>query len=123
MEETISLTETGSNSSGKEATKQDSSIVKILATNCCTLEPFKHTGGKNLEPEMLDHVLMLLNWKHFVFHRGCSFNLKSILKAGLIQEGEKVVKPDTTVFFTPLNHGVPEKKKNSMKPREGHYET
>ena len=33
MEEAILLTETGSNSSGKEATRQDSSIVRILQQN------------------------------------------------------------------------------------------
>ena len=37
-EEASSLTETGSTSSGKEATKQDSSIVRILATSYCTFD-------------------------------------------------------------------------------------
>ena len=43
MEEAISVTEVGSISSGKEATKQDSSIVRILVTNYCTFESFKDT--------------------------------------------------------------------------------
>ena len=41
-EEAISFTEIGSNSSGKAATRQDSSIVS-LATDYCTFEPFKDT--------------------------------------------------------------------------------
>ena len=43
MEEAISLTEIGSTSSGKEATKQETSIGRNLATNYCTFEPFKDT--------------------------------------------------------------------------------
>ena len=54
IEEAISLTEVGSTSSGKEVTKQDSSIVRILATTCCTFEPFKDTQEEKLiPPEML----------------------------------------------------------------------
>ena len=44
MEEAVSLAEIGSNSYGKEATRQYSSIVKI----------FKHTGGEIFELEMLN---------------------------------------------------------------------
>ena len=46
-----------------------------------------HTGGEMIPPEMLGHVLIPHNWKEFVFHRGCSFNLTSILNAGLIAGG------------------------------------
>ena len=42
-----------------------------------------------VEPEMLDHVLIPPNWKEFVFHRGCSFNLTSILSAELIAGGRE----------------------------------
>ena len=47
-----------------------------------------------IEPEMMGHVLLHLNWKQFVFHRGCSFNLTSM------REGRE---SRHTVFFTPLN--------------------
>ena len=123
MEEAISLTEIGSNSSGNESTRQIFQYCQNLATNYCTFEPFKHTGGEISEPEMPNHVVTLLNWKHFVFHRGCSCNLKSIFKAGLIAGGREGRETRHTVFFTPLNHGVPKKKKKSMKPREVHFET
>ena len=37
-----------------------------------------------IEPEMMGPVRLQLNWKQFVFHGGCSFNLKSMSGAGLI---------------------------------------
>ena len=46
-----------------------------------------HTGGEMISPEMLGHVLIPHNWKEFVFHRGSSFNLTSVLKARLIAGG------------------------------------
>ena len=100
MEEAISLTEIGSNSSGKEATRQDSGAIQ------------GHTRGEVIEPEMMGHVLIHHNWKEFVFHRGCSFNQKSILCAGLIAGGREGRDTRYTVFFTPVNHGVSKKKKS-----------
>ena len=100
MEEAISLTEIGSNSYGKEATRQDSRAIQ------------GHTGGEMIEPEMMGHVLIHHNWKEFVFHRGCSFNQKSILCARLIAGGREGRDTRYTVFFTPLNHGVSKKKKS-----------
>ena len=43
MEKAISLTEIGSISSGKETTKQEFSVVTILAASSCIFEPFKDT--------------------------------------------------------------------------------
>ena len=63
-----------------------------------------HTGEMILF-EMLGHVLIPHNWKEFVFHRGSSFNLASILKAGLIAGGREVRETRHTVFFTPLDPG------------------
>ena len=40
-----------------------------------------------IEREMMGHVLIHHNWKEFVFHRGCLFNLTFILCAGLIAGG------------------------------------
>ena len=64
-----------------------------------------HTGGELIPPEMLGHVLILHNLKEFVFHRGCSFNLTSILNAGLIAGGRMVVKPDTQCSSHHWTHG------------------
>ena len=59
----------------------------------------EHTGGEMIEPEMLGHVLIPPNVKEFVFHRGYSFNLTSILNAGLIAGGRET---RHTVLFTPF---------------------
>ena len=61
-----------------------------------------HTG-EMIPPEMLCHVFIHHNWKEFVFHRGCSFNLTSILNTGLIAGGREGRETRHTVFFTPLN--------------------
>ena len=44
----------------------------------------RHTGRDVIEPELMGHVATLFDWKQFLFHRRCSFNLESILEAGLI---------------------------------------
>ena len=90
MEGAISLIEIGSTSCGKEATRQYSSVVRILATNYCTFEPLKDTD-------------VVPKWKEFVFHRGFSFKLTSILNAGPTAGGREGRETRHTVFFTPLN--------------------
>ena len=37
----------------------------------------------------MGHVAVLLNWKEFKFHRGCEFDSKSVLDAGLIAGGKE----------------------------------
>ena len=56
------------------------------------------------------HVQKSPKKKEFVFHRGCSFNLTSILKAGLIAGGREGRETRHAVFFTSVNHEVPKKK-------------
>ena len=58
-----------------------------------------------ISPEMLGHVLIPHNWKEFVFHRGCLFNLTSIVMQNSSQEGEKVVKPDIQCSSHHWTHG------------------
>ena len=55
-----------------------------------------------IEHEMTGYVRMQLSWKQILFHRGCSFNLKSILGAGLIAGGREGRENRHTVFFTPF---------------------
>ena len=38
--------------------------------------------------ELMDHVAIPY-WKEFVFHRGCSFNINSILTTGHIAGGRE----------------------------------
>ena len=47
-----------------------------------------HTGGDAIALELMGHVLIPLKWKEFLFHRGCSFYVKSILEAALIAGGK-----------------------------------
>ena len=57
-----------------------------------------------IQLEMLGHVFIPHNWKEFVFHRGCSFNLACILNAGLIAGGREGGRETRhAVLFTPLN--------------------
>ena len=42
-----------------------------------------HAGGNLIAPELRGHVAIPHKWKEFLFHRGCSFDVTSILKAGL----------------------------------------
>ena len=56
-----------------------------------------------IEPELMGHVAFLFTWKQFLFHRGCSFNLKSILEMGLIAGEKESREGRQTVSFTPLD--------------------
>ena len=51
---------------------------------------------------MMGHECIPLTWNQFVFHRGCSFDLKSTLGAGIIAGGREGRENRQTVFFTPL---------------------
>ena len=57
-----------------------------------------HTGGKLIEPELMGHVAFPFNWI-FLVRRGCSFNLKSILEAGLITGWKECREGRQTVFL------------------------
>ena len=61
------------------------------------------TVGDLIEPELMGHVAILFTWKQFPFHRGCSFNLKPILEAGLIVAGQERRAGEQTVVFAPLD--------------------
>ena len=49
-----------------------------------------------IEPELMCHVSVLVNWKHFLFHRGCEkddrlvFSLASIRGATRLKKNSKV---------------------------------
>ena len=60
-----------------------------------------HTGGSMIAPELMGHVTIPYNWKDFVFHRGRSFNINSILETGLIAAGRNSKEGRQTIFFTP----------------------
>ena len=56
-----------------------------------------------MAPELMGHVAIPYIWKEFLFHRGCSFDVTSILRSGLIAGGRESKEGRHTIFFTPLN--------------------
>ena len=55
-----------------------------------------------MAPELMGHVTFPFNWKEFVFHKGCSFNINSILQSELTAGGRESNERHT-IFFTLLN--------------------
>ena len=49
----------------------------------------------------MGRVAKLFKLEQFLFHRGCSFNLKSILETVLIARGKESREGRQTLFFTP----------------------
>ena len=123
-----SLIEIGSIISGKEAKK---TRFQYCQNSCNALLYVRaiqgDTGGYSIEPELMGHVVIPFNWKQILFHRGCSFNLKSILEAGLIGGGKESREGRQTVFFTPLaprREEIEEDFKHDLsKPRKVHHKT
>ena len=52
---------------------------------------------------MMGHDAIPSKWKEFLFHRGCSFSVKSVLDAGIVAGGKESKEGRQTVFFTPLD--------------------
>ena len=86
----------------------------------------RRTGGNLIAPELMGRVAIPYKWKEFLFHRGCSFNVTSILTSGLITGGRESKEGRQIIFFTPLNlfgdnpneEGPSE---DLSKPRKVHY--
>ena len=89
--------------------------------------PFKDTLVVNLiAPELMGHVAIPYTWKEFLFHRGCSYDVTSILKSGLIAGGRESEEGGQTIFFTPLspfgdNPDQEEPSDDFSKPRKVQY--
>ena len=85
-----------------------------------------HTGGNLTAPELMGHVAIPHKLKEFRFHRGCSHDVQSILRSGLIVGGRESKERRQTIFFTPLNPfgDNPDEEEPSddlSKPRKIHY--
>ena len=68
-----------------------------------------------IAPELIGHVAIHFKWKGFLFHRECSFNLNSVLDAGLIAGERESKEGRQTMFFTHWIPGEIKLKRNSMK--------
>ena len=55
----------------------------------CTRAIHGHTGGNLIAPELMGHVATPYKWKEFLFHRGCSFTVTTILTSGHIAGGRE----------------------------------
>ena len=75
-----------------------------------------HTGGNIMSLELMAHVAIPYSWKEFVFHRGCSFKIKSILETELTAGGRESKEGRQTIFFTPLN--LSEESSEEEEPRD-----
>ena len=85
-----------------------------------------HNGGNLIVPELMGHVAIPNTWKEFLLHRGCSRDVTSILKSGLIAVRRASKEGRQTIFFTPLNppgHNPDEEEPGDdlSKPRQIHY--
>ena len=58
------------------------------------------TGEDVIAPGLMGHVAISFYWKEFLFHRGCSFYLKSIFDAGLIAGGKERKEGHQTVLHS-----------------------
>ena len=76
--------------------KNENSLLHIRAIQ-------GHTGGNLIAPDFVGHVAIPYKWKEFLFHRGCSCNVTSLLKSGLFAGGRESKEGRRTIFFTPLN--------------------
>ena len=75
----------------------------------------------------MGHVANPYTCKEFLFHRGCSYKVQSILRAGLIAGGRESKRGWQTIFFTPLNPFCPNPDEEGLnddlsKPRKVHYD-
>ena len=94
----------GSNTSMKDVTKWGSSVAWNSSISYCIFRVIQGHNGWNMKaPELMGHVATPFEWKEFLFHRGCSFNVTSILKTRLIAGGRESKQGRQAIFFTPLN--------------------
>ena len=49
----------------------------------------EHAGGTTIALELMEQILILYDWKEYIFHRGCSFSIQLILENGLIPSGKE----------------------------------
>ena len=93
MEHNISQKNIGFSSFKKEAARKELNTVYHKNSLAYVRAIQGQSGG----------IPFLTTVKEYVFHRGCSWNVQSILGSGLIPGGKESDKARQAVFFTPLN--------------------
>ena len=61
-----------------------------------------HSGSKLIDPTLQDNVLIGTGIFPYIYHVGCTFNLHSVIKNGLIPGGQNL-STRQTVFFLPVD--------------------
>ena len=61
-----------------------------------------HSGRNLIDPSLQDNVVIQSGFFQHIYHIGCAFNLHSIIKSGLIPEGQNSRKRQA-VFFLPID--------------------
>ena len=79
--------------------QQDEVPVLQEFQKCLIRDIHEHTGGNLIAPD----VAIPYSWKEVLCHRGCSYDVQSILRSGLIAGGRESKEGRQTIFFTPLN--------------------
>ena len=102
--------------------QQDEVPVLQEFQKCLIRDIQEHTGGNLIAPD----VAIPYNWKEVLCHRGCSYDVQSMLRSGLIAGGRESKEGRQTIFFTPLNPigENPDEEEPSddlSKPRKVHF--
>ena len=121
-----SRTQIGINTFMKEATRRGSSIAWIPEISYLYIRVIHGRTGNMIALELMGHVAIPYKWKEFLFHRGCSFDVTSIRRSGLLAGGRESKEGRQTIIFTPLNpfgdNPDEEEPRNDLsKPRKVHY--
>ena len=99
----------------KGSNKNPVSILPELPRRSIVSSRYSRAGGELIAPELMNHVAIPLRWKDFLYHVGSSFNVNSILQAGVIVGGKDTKQGRQTLFFTPLApFGMPQKKNSKI---------
>ena len=103
-EDNASQTKVGFITYKKETAKPGYTIARIPKSVILYFRAIRgRTRGNMIAPDLMGHVAIPYTWKEFLFHRGCSHNVRSILRSGLIAGGRECKEGRQTIFFTPLN--------------------
>ena len=85
----------------KEAVRVELNTVWITRILCGTFKDTLVVFPK--VPGSMGHTSILYDWKEYIFHRGCSLDMQSILASGLIPGGKENDKAQQAQLFTLLS--------------------
>ena len=72
-----------------------------------------HSGGETIAPDLMGHVLLSQGWTDIQNHKGCVFNMKSIVANGPIPGGNELGR-QTVFSLHSIHRNLMMKKKSIM---------